>query len=113
MEWVTKTMQAVLVLKYVVPDYGFPALYFGIANVVSNGLIMLRFVQSSVCIDRALDVDSAVAPWSSGFHKTWRTTIRTIWPFDMICTSLFICTSNGWVGSMGLRQCHINLYPKV
>ncbi len=42
-------MQAVLVLKYVVPDYGFPALYFGIANVVSNGLIMLRFVQYPVC----------------------------------------------------------------
>lgn len=43
-------MQAVLVLKYVVPDYGFPALYFGIANVVSNGLIMLRLVQCPVCI---------------------------------------------------------------
>ena len=35
-------LQAVLVLKYVVPEYGFPALYFGIANVVANGLIMLR-----------------------------------------------------------------------
>lgn len=45
-------MQAVLVLKYVVPDYGFPALYFGIANVVSNGLIMLRFVQYPVCMLR-------------------------------------------------------------
>ena len=31
-------------LKYVVPEYGFPALYFGIANVVANGLIMLRSV---------------------------------------------------------------------
>lgn len=31
-------------LKYVVPEYGFPALYFGIANVVANGLIMLRYV---------------------------------------------------------------------
>ncbi|KAI4268760.1 MAG: hypothetical protein Q9205_005381 [Flavoplaca limonia] len=35
---------AVLVLKYVVPEYGFPALYFGIANVVANGLIMLSSV---------------------------------------------------------------------
>ena len=31
-----------LVLKYVVPKYPFPTLYFGIANVIANGLIMLR-----------------------------------------------------------------------
>ncbi|MDI1491766.1 MAG: Vacuolar protein sorting-associated protein 68 [Ramalina farinacea] len=35
---------AVLVLKYVVPEYSFPTLYFGIANVVANGLIMLSSV---------------------------------------------------------------------
>ena len=35
--------QTVLVLKYVVPGYPFPTLYFGIANVVANGLIMIRF----------------------------------------------------------------------
>ncbi|KAI9839354.1 MAG: hypothetical protein M1837_002121 [Sclerophora amabilis] len=34
----------VLVLKYVVPEYAFPALYFGIANVIANGLIMLSSV---------------------------------------------------------------------
>ncbi|MCJ1404689.1 hypothetical protein MMC11_007915 [Xylographa trunciseda] len=33
---------AVLVLKYVVPEYPFPTLYFGIANVIANALIMLR-----------------------------------------------------------------------
>ncbi|MCJ1247262.1 hypothetical protein MMC30_004476 [Trapelia coarctata] len=33
---------AVLVLKYIVKNYPFPTLYFGIANVVANGLIMLR-----------------------------------------------------------------------
>ena len=33
-----------LVLKYIVPDYPFPTLYFGVANVVANGLIMLRYV---------------------------------------------------------------------
>lgn len=32
----------VLVLKYVVPGHGFPVLGFGIANVVCNGLVMLR-----------------------------------------------------------------------
>jgi len=34
----------VLVLKYVVHGYPFPTLYFGIANVVANGLIMLSSV---------------------------------------------------------------------
>ena len=37
----------VLVLKYVIHGYPFPTLYFGIANVVANGLIMLRYV--SMC----------------------------------------------------------------
>ena len=37
------SVQAVLVLKYVVTDTPFPALYFGISNVVANGLIMLRY----------------------------------------------------------------------
>lgn len=39
-------LQAVLVLKYVVPEYPFPTLYFGIANVIANGLIMLRYANS-------------------------------------------------------------------
>jgi hypothetical protein len=32
----------VMVLKYVVPEYGFPVLGFGIANVICNALVMLR-----------------------------------------------------------------------
>ena len=35
-------IQAVLVLKYVVPEYPIETMYFGIANVLANGLIMLR-----------------------------------------------------------------------
>ncbi|MCJ1375523.1 hypothetical protein MMC20_006760 [Loxospora ochrophaea] len=35
---------AVLVLKYVVHGYPFPTMYFGVANVVANGLIMLSSV---------------------------------------------------------------------
>ena len=31
-----------MVLKYLVKEYPFPTLYFGVANVVANGLIMLR-----------------------------------------------------------------------
>ncbi|KAK3169534.1 hypothetical protein OEA41_008918 [Lepraria neglecta] len=34
----------VLVLKYLVPQYSFPTLYFGVANVIANGLIMLSSV---------------------------------------------------------------------
>jgi len=32
-----------MVLKYVVPEYGFPTLYFGVANVIGNFLIMMRY----------------------------------------------------------------------
>ena len=34
----------VLVLKYVVPGATWPALWFGVANLVANGLVMLRCV---------------------------------------------------------------------
>ncbi|KAF2232092.1 UPF0220 domain protein [Viridothelium virens] len=34
----------VMVLKYVVPEYPFPTLWFGVANVVANSLIMLSSV---------------------------------------------------------------------
>lgn len=34
----------VLVLKYVVPQAVWPTLWFGVANVVANALIMMRYV---------------------------------------------------------------------
>lgn len=34
--------QTVMVLKYLIKQYPLQTLYFGIANVVANGLIMLR-----------------------------------------------------------------------
>lgn len=34
----------VLVLKYLIQGYPMPTLYFGIANVVANGLVMVRYV---------------------------------------------------------------------
>lgn len=37
-------MQALMVLKYLLKDYPIQTLYFGIANVVANGLVMLRSV---------------------------------------------------------------------
>jgi hypothetical protein len=36
--------QTVMVLKYLIKDYPIQTLYFGIANVVANGLVMLRYV---------------------------------------------------------------------
>lgn len=35
-------MQTVMVLKYLIQDYPIQTLYFGIANVVANGLVMIR-----------------------------------------------------------------------
>lgn len=35
-----------MVLKYLIKQYPLQTLYFGIANVVANGLVMLRFVPS-------------------------------------------------------------------
>lgn len=32
-----------MVLKYVIKNYPLPTLYFGIANVVANSLVMLRY----------------------------------------------------------------------
>lgn len=42
-------LQTVLVLKYLIKDYPITTLYFGIANVVANGLVMLRYVLVTLC----------------------------------------------------------------
>ena len=36
-----------MVLKYLIKDYPIQTLHFGIANVVANGLVMLRYVKYS------------------------------------------------------------------
>ena len=41
-------LQTVMVLKYVVPEYPFPTLWFGVANVIANALISLRYAQLCV-----------------------------------------------------------------
>jgi hypothetical protein len=33
-----------MILKYIIPGYPFPTLWFGVANVVCNGLIMLSAI---------------------------------------------------------------------
>ncbi|CAG7997320.1 unnamed protein product [Penicillium nalgiovense] len=37
----------VMVLKYLIKDYPIQTLYFGIANIVANGLVMLSYSRSS------------------------------------------------------------------
>ncbi|GAB7354858.1 hypothetical protein MBLNU459_g5234t1 [Dothideomycetes sp. NU459] len=39
-----RQLQTVMVLKYVVPEYPFPTLWFGVANVIANSLISLSSV---------------------------------------------------------------------
>lgn len=58
--------QAVMVLKYLVPAYPFPTLYFGVANVVANALIMLRHVLSIMVHDIDANIhSSSVVLWVS------------------------------------------------
>jgi hypothetical protein len=56
----------VLVLKYVVPQTVLPTLYMGIANVLANGLVMLRYaIQHVLFGDRKLTWSSAIVLWIS------------------------------------------------
>lgn len=57
--------QAVLVLKYIVPEYSFPTLYFGVANTIANGLIMLRYLTKLPGIRSLLMSSSSVVLWVS------------------------------------------------
>lgn len=63
-----------MVLKYLVYHYPMQTLYFGIANVVANGLVMLRFVLLPVLLlfysvrvglANWVDVCSTVVLWVS------------------------------------------------
>lgn len=59
----------VLVLKYVVPQTVLPTLYMGIANVLANGLVMLRYVYYFQCVGglrmEKLTWSSAIVLWIS------------------------------------------------
>ena len=58
-------LKAVLVLKYIVPNYPFPTLYFGVANTIANGLIMLRYLIISPDRNASLILSSSVVLWVS------------------------------------------------
>jgi len=74
----------VMVLKYLFKDYPLRTMYMGVANVVANGLVMLRYVLwSPVTWFEMSYANWAVAvPSYYGCHRTWRMTIRTIWRCD-------------------------------
>jgi Uncharacterised protein family (UPF0220) len=76
----------VMVLKYLVRDESegegasFMTLWLGIANVVANALVMLRYV--SAFDNRMVVLTGVLARLFFGFRRIWRMIIPTTWPFD-------------------------------
>lgn len=74
----------VMVLKYVVNEAAWPAMWMGVANVVANALVMLRYVYLvmllRVKVRFGVLADDSTVRSSSGSARIWRTTIRTTWP---------------------------------
>jgi hypothetical protein len=60
----------VMVLKYIVPEYSFPTLWFGVANVIANVLVSLRY-PSRRSRPRTLLI-MPLARLSSGYRRTWK-----------------------------------------
>ena len=79
-----RTIQAVMVLKYIVPGYHTPTLYFGVANVIANSLIMLRYACSPCLRYMPPFIATLTCTVLSyyGFRRTWRMTTYTIWRYD-------------------------------
>lgn len=88
----------VMVLKYVVNEASWPALWMGVANVLANALVMLRYVDpvswrrmEAELGSWLVDVLLTLAVRSScGSARIWRTTTPTTWH----CRSLerfFVC----------------------
>ena len=64
-----------MVLKYVVTETEWPTLWFGVANVIANALVSLRYVCP---LEHRIYVDMLtilVVLWFSGFLRIWRMTI--------------------------------------
>ena len=70
----------VCVLKYVVQDAAWPALWFGVANIIANALVMLRYVSCSAGCSPTR-TNSEIARCCFGSARIWRTIILTIWPY--------------------------------
>lgn len=88
----------VMVLKYLFKDYPLRTMYMGVANVVANGLVMLRYVLWSqvTWFEMSYANLAVTVPSYYGCHRTWRMTIRTIWRCDqglwiLLAIGLGIC----------------------
>jgi hypothetical protein len=77
--YVADGLQTVMVLKYLIKDYPITTLYFGIANVVANGLVMLRYVYLSDELRTGwiLLLMHFIARLSSGSRRTLKMTTPT------------------------------------
>jgi hypothetical protein len=60
----------VMVLKYIVPEYSFPTLWFGVANVIANVLVSLRYHARRSRSRTLLTIPLARS--SFGSRKTWK-----------------------------------------
>lgn len=75
----------VMVLKYLVRDENegeganFMTLWLGIANVVANALVMLRYVLVQMSVDV---LTNALARSCFGFRRIWKMIIPITWLFD-------------------------------
>jgi hypothetical protein len=72
----------VMVLKYIVPEYSFPTLWFGVANLIANVLVSLRY-RSSRSRPRTLLI-MPLARSSFGYRRTW----KMITPTTCSCSRL-------------------------
>lgn len=63
-----------MVLKYVVPGYPFPTLWFGVANVIANSLVMLRYEAHLDSLTTHILTEYEV-PLCFGLRRIWKTNI--------------------------------------
>lgn len=69
-----------MVLKYLVKDYPLQTLYFGIANIVANGLVMLRLVFPGLgFLNRHILANPFAALSCSGSPRISRTITLITW----------------------------------
>lgn len=75
----------VMVLKYFVPQYTFPTLWFGVANVIANILVSLRYAIYLSCLGLLLTIPLALS--SFGFRRTWKMTTPTTCSYSRLHVS--------------------------
>lgn len=80
----------VLVLKYIVPQTVWPTLYMGVANVLANALIMLRY-GISVCRGRKYEANIRTARSCFGSRRIWRMNTPITCPYKWLSAENWSC----------------------